>query len=326
MRALVVLAGAVSATALLGAPAAEAASWGGQSGAPYQTCTDAKTYNRVTYYTCIQHSAGYGKVRVVVKVSTSARRSVKGSPYLRVPGRSHNVSAPSCSGTLASGAKKQCSTAWLNANRILQDGNAAVWVAGHRVADQVTRGMHLSAKKQENSAKYCGPATVQAALWTMKGSAPSQDTLANSSNLQTNRYGFTYPGRLDDALNRYKPGSVGKYHVYDYGSSGQSVELAFRQIHRSISAGQPVVYLVDPSKLPWSSNPTGTNVRHYILLYGFAARKTTSDTNLNGGLLVDHFAAWDPARGGVHNITVNQLIHASTASQYIDDDLVFAAK
>ncbi|MCP2339432.1 C39 family peptidase [Actinomadura rupiterrae] len=326
MRAPVLLTGTVAATALLGVPAAEAASWTSQSGATYQFCTDAKSSNQVKYWTCIQYAAGHAKARVVVKVKTSAKRAVKATPYLRVPGRSHNISTGTCSATLASGASKQCSTGWLSANRILQDGNAAVWVSGHRVPDQVTRGTHLSAKKQENSAKYCGPASVQAALWTMKGSAPSQDTLASSSNLQTNRYGFTYPGRLAGVLNKYKPSSVGKYSLYDFGPVGQSTELAFKQIHRSISAGQPVVYLVDPSKLPWSSNPTGTKVRHYILLYGFAARKTTSDTNLNGGLLVDHFAAWDPAHGDVHNITVTQLIHASTASQYIDDDLVFAAK
>ncbi|MGK5550761.1 C39 family peptidase [Actinomadura kijaniata] len=326
MRALVLLAATVGATALAGVPAAEAASWTNQSGAAYQTCTTGRTHNKVTYTTCIQHNAGFAKVRVVVKVATSARRGVKASPYLRVPGRSHNVSAPSCSATLAGGAKKQCSTAWLNANRIVQNGNAAVWISGSRRPDMVVRGMNLDAKKQENSVKYCGPATVQAALRTMKGSAPSQDTLANSDNLQTNRYGFTWPYRLDDALNRYKPSSVGKYALYDIAPVGQSSEIAFRLIHQSISAGQPVVYLVDPSKLPWSSNPTGTSVRHYILLHGYAAQKTTSDTNLNGGQIVHRFSAWDPARGTSHTITVPQLIRASTTSQYIDDNLVFAAR
>jgi hypothetical protein len=104
------------------------------------------------------------------------------------------------------------------------------------------------------------------------------------------------------------------------------LRVLIAQIHQSIAAGQPVVYLVDPSKLPWSSNPTGTNVRHYILLHGYAAYKVTSDTNLNGGSVVDRYSAWDPADGKRHTIDPAQLLHASVASQYIDDDMVFAAK
>ncbi|MBW8483790.1 C39 family peptidase [Actinomadura parmotrematis] len=323
---LVPAAVAAFAVPLLLAAPAEAASWSGRSGAAHETCTSARTYSKVTYTTCLQYNSAYSKVRVVTRVSTKAKRKVAAAVYLKVPGRSHNLSAPTCSATLASGAGKQCDSAWLNANRVVQNGTGTVTISGHRVAGMVVRGTHLSAKKQENSAKYCGPATVQAALRTIKGSAPTQDTLANKSNLHTNQLGFTNPGYLDNVLNRYKPSGTAKYHVYDFAPVGQSSELAFRQIHRSITAGNPVVYLVDPSKLPWSSNPTGTKVRHYILLHGFAATRTSTDTNLNGGLVVGRFTAWDPARGGDHNITVPQLIHASTASQYIDDDMVFAAK
>ncbi|GAA1538334.1 hypothetical protein GCM10009678_20810 [Actinomadura kijaniata] len=164
MRALVLLAATVGATALTGVPAAQAASWTSQSGAAYQTCTAGRTHNRVTYTTCVQHNAGFAKVRVVVKVATTARRGVKASPHLRVPGRSNNINAPGCS------------TAWLNANRIVQNGNAAIWIPGGRRPGMVVRGMNLDAKKQENSVKHCGPATVQAALWTMKGSAPARGT------------------------------------------------------------------------------------------------------------------------------------------------------
>ncbi|MCO6010096.1 C39 family peptidase [Actinoallomurus purpureus] len=274
----------------------------------------------------MQHNAGFAKARIVIRVKTSAKRAVKGGVYLQVPGKSDISSTVTCSGTLAKGANKQCSTTWLPANRVVQNGNGYIIIAGSKRPTMILRGMHANGKKQENSAKYCGPATVQAALWTIKGSAPSQNTLASTSNLQTNRYGFTFPSKLAGVLNKYKPGSIDKYHLYDFGPSGQSSELAFKQIHQSIANANPVVYLVDPSKLPWSSNPTGTNIRHYILLYGSAGYHTTSDTNLNGGYIVDHFSAWDPASGSNHNITVPQLIHASTASQYIDDDLVFAAR
>jgi hypothetical protein len=307
---------------------AEAASWAGQSngGATFETCTKARKYNKVAYTTCIQYASAHTKVRVVIRVQTTARRSVAGNPYLRVPGRSNNLSTRSCSGTLASGAKKQCATGWLKSNRIVQVGEGSVKVGSSKRPAMRVRGMRLNAKKQENSAKYCGPATVQAALRTLKGSAPSQDTLANSNNLQTNRYGFTYPGRLAGVLNKYRSGTASKYKLYDFGPSGQSSELAFRQLYRSIDAGNPVVYLVDPSRLPWSSNPAGTNVRHYILLHGYSAYKTSSDTNLNGGWIAERFSAWDPADGKRHNISAIDLLNSSNGSQYIDDDMVFAAK
>jgi hypothetical protein len=315
----------IGASALFAVPPAEAASWGAQSnsGVKYETCTAARSYDKVTYVTCIQHSSGFGQARVVIRVSTSAKRSVSGLSYLQVPGRSHNISGPTCSGTLASGAKKQCATAWLNANRILQTGSGTITISGSRRPELRVRGMHFNGKKQENAEKYCGPASVQAAIWTMKGSSPTQSTLA--SNMSTNTYGFTPPNKLAPALNKYKPSSVGKYYLYDFGSVGQSVELAFRQLYRSIDGGMPVVYLVDPSKLPWSS-ATGTKVRHYIELHGYTAVRVTTDTNLNGGWHVDRFQAFDPASGTVRNITPLQLQRASVASDYIDDDMVFAAK
>ncbi|MEV5705521.1 C39 family peptidase [Actinoallomurus sp. NPDC052274] len=325
-RRLVMAAGlAVGASALVAAAPAEAASWAGQSksGVAYESCTSSRTYNKVSYVTCIQHSSGFGKVRVAIRVSTSAKRSVTGLPYLKIVGRSHNVSAPSCSGTLASGAKKQCATSWLNATRIVQTGSGTVTISGSRRPELRVRGMHHNGKKQENAEKYCGPASGQSAIWTMKGSSPSQSTLA--SKMKTNTYGFTPPNKIAPALNQYKPSSVGTYHLYDFGSSGQSVELAFRQLYRSIDAGMPVVYLVDPSKLPWSS-AGGTRVRHYIELHGYTAVKTSTDTNLNGGWLVDRFQVFDPASGSVRNITPLQLQRASVASDYIDDDMVFVAK
>lgn len=307
---------------------AEAASWAGQSNgaAKFETCTKARKHNKVSYTTCIQYTSAHTKVRVVIRVQTTAKRKVTGIPYLKVPGRSHNLSTRTCSGTLASGAKKQCATKWLSANRIVQVGTGTVKVVSSKRPEMRVRGMQLKGKKQESSAKYCGPAAVQAALWTLKGSAPSQDTLANSSNLQTNRYGFTYPGRLAGVLNKYRSGLASKYTLYDFAPSGQSSELAFRQLYRSINAGNPVVYLVDPSRLPWSSNPAGTNVRHYILLHGYSAYKTSSDTNLNGGWIAERFSAWDPADGKRHNISAIDLLNASNGSQYIDDDMVFAAK
>jgi hypothetical protein len=327
LRLLGVTAATAVASALFVVPA-EAASWAGQSlgAATYEICTKARTSNKVAYTTCIQYASAHTKVRVVIRVQTSARRSVTGNPYLKVPGRSHNLSAPSCSGTLASGAKKQCATAWLSANRIVQVGEGTVKVGSSTRPAMRVRGMRLKGKQQESSAKYCGPAAVQAALWTLKGSAPSQDTLANSSNLQTNAYGFTLPSNLAGVLNKYRSGLASKYALYDFAPSGQSSELAFRQLYRSINAGNPVVYLVDPSRLPWSSNPAGTNIRHYIVLHGYTAYKTSSDTNLNGGWIAERFSAWDPADGKRHNISAIDLINASNGSQYIDDDMVFAAK
>ncbi|GAB3959167.1 hypothetical protein GCM10029978_005660 [Actinoallomurus acanthiterrae] len=315
----------VGASTLLSVPAAEAASWGAQSssGVRYESCTSARSYKNVAYVTCIQHSSGFNKARVVIRVSVSAKRSVKGNPYLRVIGRSHNVSAPSCSGTLARGAKKQCATAWLNATRIVQFGEGTIWISGSRRPGMRVRGMHFWGKKQENAEKYCGPASVQAAIHTMKGSAPSQGTLAGK--LKTNTYGFTPPNKLAPALNAYKPSAIASYHLYDFGSTGQSTEYAFRQLWRSIESGNPVVYLVDPSKLPWSS-ASGTRVRHYIELHGYTAMQDTVDSNVTGGWKVDRFQVFDPASGSVRNITPIQLLNASVASDYIDDDLVFAAK
>src|SRR4051794_31384659 len=81
---------------------AEAASWAGQNngGATFETCTKARKYNKVAYVTCIQYASAHSEVRVVIRVQTTAKRKVTGDPYLRVPGRSQNLSAPSCSGTL----------------------------------------------------------------------------------------------------------------------------------------------------------------------------------------------------------------------------------
>lgn len=325
---LLAVTGVTSALLVPLAASAEAASWTGNnsSGVSYELCTPARTYNKVAYVSCIQYKSGRNNVRTVIRVHTTAKRKVTGYPYIRINGRSHNLSAPNCSATLASGVSRQCSTSWLSATRITQLGQGDVTVAGHKVATMRVRGMHFSGKKQENSAKYCGPASVQAAIWTEKGSAPSQSTLANSSNLQTNSYGFTPPTNLKKVLNKYKPSSVAKYSLYDFGSTGQSTELAFKQIYKSIEAGNAVVYLVDPSQLPWSSNPNGTSVRHYIMLHGYSAYKTSSDTNLNGGWVSQRFSAFDPADGKVHTISAIQLINAAQAAEYIDDDLVFAAK
>jgi peptidase C39-like protein len=314
----------VGASTLLSVPAAEAASWGAQnsSGVRYETCTSAQLQER--------------RVRdlhpTLVGLQQGARRDpgfgvgealCQGQPLSAGHRRSHNISAPSCSGTLARGAKKQCATSWLSATRIVQFGEGTVWIAGSRRPGMRVRGMHFWGKKQENAEKYCGPASVQAAIHTMKGSAPSQGTLAGK--LKTNTYGFTPPNKLAPALNAYKPSAIAKYHLYDFGSTGQSTEYAFRQLWRSIESGNPVVYLVDPSKLPWSS-ASGTRVRHYIELHGYTAMRDTVDSNVTGGWKVDRFQAFDPASGSVRNITPIQLLNASVASDYIDDDLVFAAK
>ena len=312
----------VGASALFVVPQAEAASWAPQSnsGVKYQTCSNSRSYKSVAYVTCIQHSSGFAKARVVIRVSATAKRSASGSPYLKIG--SHK-SAPKCSGTLAKGAKKQCATAWLSAPHAVEIGTGTITIAGSTRPALRLRGMHFSGNKQENAEKYCGPASVQAALLTMGAGSPSQSTLA--SKLGTNTYGFTPPNKIAPVLNSYKPAAVGKYHLYDFGPSGQSVVVAFRQLWRSLDAGQPVVYLVDPSKLPWSSAP-GSSVRHYIELHSYVAVRSTTDQNLTGGWLVDHFQAFDPASGTIHNITPLQLQKASTTSDYVDDDLVFVSK
>jgi hypothetical protein len=178
--------------------------------------------------------------------------------------------------------------------------------------------------KQE-TATYCGPATVKSAAMTMRASsAPSQSSIANT--LKTDDYGFTYPADMASGWGAYVPTGLG-YSFYDWYSastSGTSMELQVERIREHLDNGQPSSTLVQYGYLPWGDPSVDTSVRHYMMIYGYSATYNSGGTNTNWP--VSAFHVWDSASGSSYTITVDDLITASQTAAGVGGFDVIAPK
>jgi hypothetical protein len=172
-------------------------------------------------------------------------------------------------------------------------GIDGVWMAPLRALD-----MRTSIKRQENG-HYCGPAAVQTVLATIGVSAPSQRTLDDL--MGTNSVYGTHPRDIPKGLNAYIPATDWQYH--DHYSPSEYWRVG-EEIVTSLSRGRPVILLVKPKDLPWSSSSSDF-YRHYIVVHGFGGVVG------EGRFRVETFKVADPWSGDEHSIGVGTLLNAA---------------
>lgn len=154
-----------------------------------------------------------------------------------------------------------------------------------------SRRLSVPLRQQQNS-YYCGPASVQMTILQLRGSSPSQQTLAN--NMGTNSSNGTYVYRVAQELQKYT-----SYQYTTTSSSSYSSDLIY-----SIDKGKPMIAHVRASSLPHSP---GAGAGHYIVNTGYM-------WGMSGSSAVDRVYYNDPHYNnnyyGSYYCTWSQMIKA----------------
>lgn len=291
-----VLAAAVMVSAVVVAPVtAEAGIWHDYPTAVNRTCSSAEPFNGAKYQVCLDFNANRTQVRTVAFISPGGSKAFQVNIRLRFGGGPDITD--SCP-TMTGSSPRACYTAFTAVRTGYMIAEATFGIDGTWMATLRALDTRLSIKQQQNG-YYCGPAAVQTVLATIGISAPSQQTL--DEKMGTNTVYGTHPRDIEKGLNPYIPDTDWQYHDHyspsDYAQVGD-------EIVTSLSRGKPVILLVKPKDLPWSSSASDV-YRHYIVVHGFGGVVG------EGRFRVETFKVADPWSATEHSIALGALFNAA---------------
>ena len=287
--------------------------WQSGTPTPNSNCTDGYSSNGLTYQSCLE--ADGSTTRGVLWVSASATTVARVS--LTMSSKNGVGSSVGCqSRLLRAGQSFMCVTDY-ETQRIGYVRVGAIVTAKGAERPELRNGdTFLHGSQQESSENFCGPATMQAAAWTMGASpVPTQTALADASG--TGIFG-TLPENMAKTLSVNIPVGMG-YDLYKWDSFGDSnlpLEYGLDRVRRGLDQGQPSILLVKPQLLPWGTSGGNGLIRHYVMIHGYGAISTSGDVV---PWSAETFRVWDPASDTDHTMTWEELITASDAAELPGD-------
>lgn len=274
-------------TVALPAPPAQATAWRPFPSGTNRTCSPSSTYNGHTHQVCLDFNGSRGEVRAIAFINPGSTTSFRVALRLWFGGGGPSVEF-SCP-TVTTINSLACYSDYTTLVRPYVVTTATFTIAGSTRATQRAQDMRLSGKHQENDI-YCGPAAAQTVIATMGISAPAQSVLADQMHT-TPPYGTAYPA-VDNTLNNWVPQDW-PYREVSVPDSGFPRYVGLNRLLDSLSRGRPVIVMVKPGQLPWSTGP-GTQ-RHFVVIHGYGGQQTT-DPNVADVMpwTPYNFKVWDP--------------------------------
>jgi hypothetical protein len=316
------IAGAMLAvtTAVVQVAPAQAAVWRAYPPAANRTCAATAEHQGVGYQLCLEFTELRGQVRAIAFVNPGAYTNYQVNLKFWMGG-GLNV-ADSCP-TITTNGSRACYTAWQYVENEYVAAEARFGIAGAWMPMQRVIDGDLHGKRQEDPI-WCGPAAAQTVISALGVPWPSQQTLANRMNTKP-PLGTLY-AVMNDAINAYVPQDW-PYREVGVPGYGMPRYAGLNRIMESLARGRPVVVMVKPGQLPWS---TGSGVtRHFLVVHGYGGVETRDDAVAEVmPWTPQNFKVWDPGlswdgrptRGEV-TMTVQQLFDAAAGADFPADGL-----
>ncbi|GIG56877.1 hypothetical protein Lfu02_12490 [Longispora fulva] len=286
-------------------------------------CADGGTASRMEYKVCLFPSGGTMRARGFVYSPGRHTHSVTVTLTSQLGGNK----TVSCGEFINTGGYMSCNTGDVTRAMGPVKVTADFVLDGAAVPTLQLNDLQVIGKKQESDANYCGPASIQTALATMRYTPPSQAVLAGQAG--TGGWG-TLPWDMASTINRNMtspPAGFTQYAWAGYDEQGVGLMKGMEHVQQRIAAGQPAVLLIKAGLRPWAPSSDGAT-RHYIVLYAAASNHTPGEPT---EWSTTSFMAWDPAidpatSSPFHKITVPQLVAASQMAGTPDQVTVISAQ